>query len=159
MMLLYGIEEDGGAAYSLASILGEEVRRDESAGDALIQARPAVVGRVDDGVLEAARVLEVEVQLAVLGVVGGLGARADVGLELVEAVGDDLGVIVNIYYAATFVLGEVMELLTPLSAGRAIGGHVVWRGTKSSLRSCPATCWSRRSLADSRCPSRSCRGW
>jgi hypothetical protein len=55
-----------------------------------------VVGSVDDGVLEAAGVLEVQVQLAGLGSFGSCGAGADVRLELVEAVGDDLGIIVNI---------------------------------------------------------------
>jgi hypothetical protein len=49
-----------------------------------------VVGGVDDGVLEAAGVHEVEVQLAVLGLVGGVGAGADVGLELIEAISNDL---------------------------------------------------------------------
>jgi hypothetical protein len=49
-----------------------------------------VVGRFDDGVLEAARVLQVQVEGAVLGLLRGGAARADVGLELVEAVGDDL---------------------------------------------------------------------
>lgn len=73
-----------------ACVLREVVARDEGPGYAVIEARPAVVGCVDDGVLEAARVLEVEVELAVFGVVGGGGARADVGLELVEAVGYDL---------------------------------------------------------------------
>lgn len=50
-----------------------------------------MVGCVYDGVLETAWVLEVEVELAVFAAVGGDGAGADVGLELVEAVGDDLG--------------------------------------------------------------------
>jgi hypothetical protein len=49
-----------------------------------------VVSGVYDSVLEASRILKVEVELAVLGVVGGFGAGADVRLELVEAVGDDL---------------------------------------------------------------------
>jgi hypothetical protein len=49
-----------------------------------------VVGGVHDGVLEAARVLEIEVELAVLGAVGGDGAGTGVRLELIEAVSDDL---------------------------------------------------------------------
>jgi hypothetical protein len=49
-----------------------------------------VVGGVDNGVLEAARVLEVQVELAVLGAVGGDGTRADVGLERIEAISNDL---------------------------------------------------------------------
>jgi hypothetical protein len=49
-----------------------------------------VVRAVDDGELEAARVLEVQVQLAVLGLVGRVVAGSDVGLETVETEGDDL---------------------------------------------------------------------
>jgi hypothetical protein len=49
-----------------------------------------VVGRVHNGVLEAAGVLEVQVQLAVLGLVGRGDAGADVRLELIEAVSNDL---------------------------------------------------------------------
>lgn len=49
-----------------------------------------MVGGVDDGVLETSGVFEVQVQLAVLAAVSGGGAGADVGLELIEAVSDDL---------------------------------------------------------------------
>lgn len=49
-----------------------------------------MVGGLDDGELEAAGVLEVEVQLAVLGLVRRRGAGARVHLEGVEAEGDDL---------------------------------------------------------------------
>ena len=70
--------------------MAEVVGRDEASGDALIKASPAVVGGVDDGVLEASRVLQVEVKLAVLGAVGGAGAGTDVGLKGVEAVGYNL---------------------------------------------------------------------
>jgi hypothetical protein len=76
----------------LAGVLAEVVGRDEVSGYAFVEARPPVVGCVYDGVLETAGVLEVEVQLAVLGAVGGGGAWADVCLELVEAVSDDLRV-------------------------------------------------------------------
>jgi hypothetical protein len=76
--------------YSLSGFLGEVVGGEESAGDAGVETGEAVVGGVDNGILEATRVLQVQVELAVLGVVGGLSARANVGLELVETVGDDL---------------------------------------------------------------------
>jgi hypothetical protein len=80
----------GKMAYSLPGILREVVRRHECACNALVETRPAVVRCVYDRVLEATRVLEVEVQLAGARVVCLSGAGADVGLELVEAVGDDL---------------------------------------------------------------------
>jgi hypothetical protein len=49
-----------------------------------------MVGSIEHGVLETTGVLEVQVQLAVLAAVGGGGAGADVGLELIEAVSNDL---------------------------------------------------------------------
>jgi hypothetical protein len=49
-----------------------------------------VVGGVNNGVLETTGVLEVQVELAVLAAVGGGGARANVGLELIEAISNDL---------------------------------------------------------------------
>lgn len=49
-----------------------------------------MVGGVDNRILKAAGIPEVQVESAVLGLVGGSGPGADVGLELVEAVGDDL---------------------------------------------------------------------
>jgi hypothetical protein len=76
----------------LAGVLAEVVGRDEVSGYAFVETSPPVVGSIHDGVLETARVLEVEVQLAVFGAVGGGRARADVCLELVEAVSDDLRV-------------------------------------------------------------------
>jgi hypothetical protein len=57
-----------------------------------------VVCRVDDGILEAARVLEVQVQLARFRMVGLQGAGTNVRLELVEAVGNNLWIVVNKYY-------------------------------------------------------------
>ena len=74
----------------LAGVLAEVVRRDEAAGYAGVETCPAVVGGFDNGVLETAGVLEVQVQLAVLGAVGGRSAGADIGLEGVEAVGYNL---------------------------------------------------------------------
>lgn len=54
-----------------------------------------MVGRGDDGILEATWILEVEVELAGAGVLLCGDAGADVGLELVESVGYDLVVVVN----------------------------------------------------------------
>jgi len=73
-----------------ACILREVVGCDEGTSYAFVEARPAVVGCIDNGILETAWVLEVEVELAVLGAVGGSCAGADVGLELVEPVRYDL---------------------------------------------------------------------
>jgi hypothetical protein len=55
----------------LAGILGEVVGCDEASGHAFVETRPSVVGGIYDGVLEASRVLEVEVELAVLATVCG----------------------------------------------------------------------------------------
>jgi len=62
---------DGGHARGLrlAGVLREVVGRDEGSGYAFVEARPAVVGGVYDGVLEAAGVLQVQVELAVLAAV------------------------------------------------------------------------------------------
>jgi hypothetical protein len=87
VFVLMGGEE---GTHGLAGVLREVVRRDEAPSHTCVEARPPVVSRVHDGVLEAARVLEVEVELAVLGAVGGDGAGTGVGLELIEAVSDDL---------------------------------------------------------------------
>jgi hypothetical protein len=81
----------GPSAYSLACILGEVVGSDKAPSHTLIETGPSVVGSVEDGVLEATGVLEVQVELAVLAAVGRDGAGADVGLELIEAISDDLG--------------------------------------------------------------------
>lgn len=76
-------------------------------GDSLVHARPAVVGGGHNGVLEATRVLEVQVELAGAGVVLGGDAGADVGLELVEAVGDDLVRIVrNCSYCVALIASQ-----------------------------------------------------
>jgi hypothetical protein len=76
----------GGGGRALAEVVGAI----EGARDARVQLRVAVVGAVDHGELEPTRVLEVQVELAVLGLLGRVVAGADVGLELVEAKGDDL---------------------------------------------------------------------
>lgn len=77
--------------------MGEVVGGEEGTGDAGVETSETVVGGVDNGILEAAGILQVQVKLAVLGVVRGLGAGADVGLEGIETIGDDL-VIVNILF-------------------------------------------------------------
>jgi len=73
-----------------ACILREVVGCDEGSSYAFVQARPAMVGCVNDGILETTWILEIEVELAVLRAVGGGCAGADVGLELVKAVRYDL---------------------------------------------------------------------
>jgi hypothetical protein len=79
--------------HRLSSFLGEVIGRDEASSHAFVKTRPTVVGSVYDRVLETTRILEVQVQLAVLGAVCGSGARADIGLELIEAVSNDLCVM------------------------------------------------------------------
>ena len=49
-----------------------------------------MVGGVDNGVLEAAGVLEVQVKLAVLGLLRRGDVGANVRLELIEAISNDL---------------------------------------------------------------------
>jgi hypothetical protein len=91
----YFLVSQGSRTYGLAGVLREVVGRDEVSCHAVVKPRVAVVGGVHDGVLEAAGVNEVQVELAVLGLVGGVGAGADVRLELIEAVGNDLLVCVS----------------------------------------------------------------
>jgi len=86
--------QEGAAAYGgharglcLASVLREVVGRDEAAGYAFVEARPAVVGGVYDSVLETTRVLQVQVELAVLAAVWRSGVSMlfvvkDMGLAL-----------------------------------------------------------------------------
>lgn len=72
------------------SVLREVVCRVEGAGDALVELSVAVVGALDDRELESTGVLEVQVELAVLGPLGRVEAGADISLEAVKAKGDDL---------------------------------------------------------------------
>ena len=82
---------DGGlGGCGVSGGLGEVVGRVEGACHAGLELRVAVVGAVHHGELEPTRVLEVQVQLAVLGLLGRVVTGSDVGLELVEAKGDDL---------------------------------------------------------------------
>ena len=68
-------------AYGLASILREVVAGEELAGHASVHAGPAVVRSFNNGILEATRVLQVQMKLTVLGVICLSGAWADVCLE------------------------------------------------------------------------------
>jgi hypothetical protein len=72
------------------SVLAEEICAGELAGNALVELCPAVVDAAEDGELVTTGVLEVQVQLAVLVAVGAGVGGADVGLEAIEAEGDDL---------------------------------------------------------------------
>jgi hypothetical protein len=101
----------------LASILREEITGYKGGVDSLVQTRPAVVRCGYDGVLEAARVLEVQVELAGARVVLGGDTRADIGLELVEPIGDDLVNIVRNYFCYVTSLAA----LEPLSRQRGKG--------------------------------------
>lgn len=71
-------------------VLAEVVGGVEGSGDAGVELSIAVVGAVNDGELEATGVLEVQVELAVLGPVGGVVVGSDVRLEAIETEGDDL---------------------------------------------------------------------
>jgi hypothetical protein len=75
-----------------SSILTEVVGTEEVTLGALLEDGIAVIGGLKDGELEAAGVAEVEVQLAVLGALVEGHARTNVGLEGVEAKGDDSAV-------------------------------------------------------------------
>lgn len=87
-----------------------------------------MVGRGHDGVLEAAGVLEVQVELTGARVVLGGDSGTDVGLELVEAVGNDLVVIVK-----DDLLDEAsLAALEPLSGQ----GHERELDKREDLRSC-----------------------
>jgi len=83
--------DGGGAGGRVGRVSAEVVGRVEGARDALVELGEAVIGAVGDGEAEAGRVPQAQVQLAVLGAVLDAGAGADVGLEAVEAEGDDLG--------------------------------------------------------------------
>ena len=127
-----------------------------------------MVGGVDDGVLEAAGVLEVQVQLAGLGAVGLHGAGADVGLEFVEAVGDNLRVVVNnqrgrghgnCVFGRADGLAEVLvyRSVRALGGWQGAGCRCVMQESQGRLRSCRER-WSwRRSLEGSHCRSRCCQ--
>lgn len=72
------------------SVLAEVVGGIESSGDAGVELGVAVVGAIDNGELEATGVLEVQVELAVLGPLCGVVVGSNVSLEAVETKGNDL---------------------------------------------------------------------
>lgn len=70
-------------------VLAEVVGAIKGSSNTLVELSVAVVCAVDDRELEAAGVLEVQVQLAVLGLLSRADTRSNVGLELVKAESDD----------------------------------------------------------------------
>jgi hypothetical protein len=78
-----------------------------------------MVGGINDSVLEATGVLQVQVKSAVLGAVCGGGLGANEGLELVETIGDDLLSMISIQKvsilrgAHTVLSGEVLVETEP----------------------------------------------
>lgn len=74
----------------VGSVLAEVVGRVESARHASVELGETVVYAVDDGEAEAAGVAQGEMQLAVLGFLGGVVAGSDVRLEAVKAQSDNL---------------------------------------------------------------------
>jgi hypothetical protein len=73
----------------VGGVAAEVVGGEEGAGDAVVQLRVAVVRAVGDGKPVAARIVQRQVQLAVLAAVHDGGAGSDVGLEAIETDGDD----------------------------------------------------------------------
>lgn len=82
--------DDGLSGGGGRRILREVVRREEGAGDVSVELGVTMVGTVDDSELEAARVVETQMELAVQSVFGHRCAGSNVGLEVIEAEGDDL---------------------------------------------------------------------
>ncbi len=76
-------------------VLREVVSRVKGTGHASLQLGVAVVRRLDDGELEAAGILEVQVKLAVLGLVRRHGAGTGVELEGIETECDDLVCLIS----------------------------------------------------------------
>ena len=79
----------GGAGGGLSSLSGEVVGVLLGTGDALVESGVSTVVGAEDGVLEATRVLDVQVELAVLAALGDGDAGADRGDVLVEYEGHD----------------------------------------------------------------------
>jgi hypothetical protein len=74
-----------GRCCSGRGILREVVGGQEGPGNAGIKLGIAVVGGIDNSKVEAAGVLQAQVDLALLSVVGDSGSWSDVGLEAVES--------------------------------------------------------------------------
>ena len=82
-----------GAGAGLSSLSGEVVDGLLGAGDALIESGVSTVVGGEDGVLEAAGVLEVQVKLAILAALGDGDTGTDGGDVLVEDEGHDGAVL------------------------------------------------------------------
>jgi hypothetical protein len=82
--------DDSLCSRGLGSILGEEVSRVEVARHSLVEASIAVIGGIQDGVLEASWILKTQMELAILGVIRRSGAWTDVSLEFIETESEDL---------------------------------------------------------------------
>jgi hypothetical protein len=82
--------DDSLCSRGLGSILGEEISRVEVARHSFVEASIAVVGGIQDGVLEASWVLKAQMELAILGVIRCSGARTDVCLETIESESENL---------------------------------------------------------------------
>lgn len=125
----------GGVAGRLAEVVG----RVESASDTGVELGVAVVRAVDDGELEATGVLEVQVELAVLGLVGRVEAGSDVSLELIEAEGDDLANGKSARMSKGSRTRKLRQDPDPRCGSDA-----------KCLPSCRGRCWSRRNPGGSR---------
>lgn len=134
----------GGGSY-LSRLAGEVVGRLERAADTLLQRGVATVVGTEDGVLEAAGVLDVDVQLAVLAGLGDGDTGADGGDIGVEDEGDDgpvrgdLGADTALG-AASSTIGHAADgdlvLVSHCSQGLQQGGHT-WPGGGASPSSWP----------------------
>lgn len=70
-----------GRTYCLASILGEVVGRDEVPSHTLVETGIAMVSSINHRVLEATRVLEVQMKLTILAAIGRCSTGTNVCLE------------------------------------------------------------------------------
>ena len=80
--------EGGPGVGQVVGILGEEVGGVEAGSNGAVKLDEAVVGGSDNAQLEARRVAERQVELAVLGGITRRGVGANFGVELVEAKSD-----------------------------------------------------------------------
>lgn len=73
--------------------LGEEISGQECPSDAGVKLRVAVVNGIDDRILKATRIVELQMEGAIFGVVLDAGPGADVRLEGVEAQGHNSAIL------------------------------------------------------------------
>lgn len=76
--------------YRCCCILREKVGGVKGTRHSLVELSIPVIGRLNDGELESAGVLQIQVQLAVLGLVRSSEAWANVCLETIETKSNDL---------------------------------------------------------------------